>query len=107
MDMRIYYRKVHEIEQNLPEWNIVMSLETPDGGKPDVPAEVSRRNAAKLVVEGRARLASADEAREFQQARLDAKRAADEAAAASRIQVTLVPSAELQNLQSGNRPPKA
>ena len=107
MDMRIYYRKIHEIEQGLPgDFVVVISLETPEGGKAGVPAEVSRRNAARLIVEGRARAASAEESRQFHQQQLEAKRAADEAASAARVQVTLVPSAELQLLKSGNRPSK-
>ena len=40
---------------------VVISLETPDGGKAGVPTEVSRRNAARLIVEGWAELANADE----------------------------------------------
>jgi hypothetical protein len=108
MDMRIYYNKIHSVEQTLQgNWIIIISLETPEGGRAGIPAEVSRRNAARLIVEGRGRLATDEEAREFRQAQADAKRAYDDAQAASRVQVTLVPAAELQNFKSGNRPSKA
>ena len=107
MDMRIYYRKIHETEAKLPdEWTIVISLETQDGGRADVPAEVSRRTAAKLIVENKARAATPEEARAFRQQQQEAKRAADEAAAAGRVQMTIIPTAELQNLKSGGGRPQ-
>ena len=40
---------------------VVISLETPEGGKPGRATEVSRASAAQLIVEGKARLAGADE----------------------------------------------
>jgi hypothetical protein len=108
MDMRIYYRKIHEIEQSLPgEWTIVMSLETPEGGRAGVACEVSKRNAARLIVENRARLATDEEIRAFRTRQQEAKHAADEAAAAGRVQMSIISSAELQSLRGGGRPPKA
>ncbi len=108
MDMRIYYTKIHNIEQSLPDdWTIVISLETTEGGKPGVVSEVTRRTAAKLIVDGRARAATEDEAKAFRESLIEAKRVKDEAAAASRIQVTLVPTADLQALKIGSRPAKA
>jgi hypothetical protein len=94
MDMRIYYSKIHEAEQSLPDPAIVVSLETSDGGKAGVLSEVSRRNAARLIVENRARPVSADEARQFRAAQEKARREAEQFAAAGRMQVTVVPSAD-------------
>ena len=108
MDMRIYYTKIHNVEASLPnDWNIVISLDTAEGGKAGIASEVTRRNAARLIVDGRARIATEDEARAFRESLIEAKRAVDEANAASRIQVTLVPTADLQALKSGSRPTKA
>ena len=108
MDMRIYYTKIHSIEQSLPDdWNVVISLDTPEGGKAGMPSEVTRRNAARLIADGRARVATDDEAKAFRQSLVEAKRTADDAAAASRIQVTLVPSTDLQSLKAVARPVKA
>jgi hypothetical protein len=107
MDMRVFYRKVSEMEQQLREDPVVViSLETPDGGKPGVPTEVSRRNAARLMVEGRVQLASAEESACFRETQREAKVAADEMEAARRVQFTVVPSSEMRNLKSGTRPPK-
>ncbi len=91
MDLQIYYNKIREIEQGLNEPSVlVVSQETPDGGRAGVCTEVSRRVAATMVVEGRARLATAEEAREFQKEKADAKRRADQRAAASRMQFALI-----------------
>lgn len=107
MDMRIYYNKIRQTEQTITaDWPIVMSLETPEGGKADVPSEVSRRNAARLIVEGRARIATPDETKEYRASVQQAKRAYDDATAAKNVQVTLVSTAELQNLKGGSRPSK-
>lgn len=66
MDLRIFYQKVRKVEQEITEPHVVMvSLETPDGGKPGIKTEVSRESASRLIVEGRARLASKGEAAEF------------------------------------------
>jgi hypothetical protein len=108
MDMRVYFRKIREMEEQLREDPVVViSLETPDGGKPGVPTEVSRRNAARLLVEGRAQLASADESAYFRETQREAKVAADEMEAARRVQFTVVPSSELRNMKGGTRAPRA
>ncbi len=95
MDIRVYYRKIREIEKELPEDAVVVrSIETADGGRAGVLTEVSRGNAAKLIVEGRAELASADDAAKFRQAVRDAKLAADETEAARRLEFTFVPAGD-------------
>jgi hypothetical protein len=59
MDLKVYYRKIRIVEAEIADADVVMiSLETPDGGRAGVATEVRRRLAAKLVVEGKARLAS-------------------------------------------------
>jgi hypothetical protein len=91
MDMRVYYAKIREKEDELREDSVVvLSLETADGGRAGVPTEVSRRNAAKLLVEGRAALATEEEAQNFRQAIKEAKTAADEREAARRMEFTLI-----------------
>ena len=106
MDMRVYYRKIREKEDELTEDSVVVvSLETGDGGKAGVLTEVSRRNAARLVVEGRAELASAEEAAQFRQAVKDAKVAADERDAARRMEFTFIPTGDAR--KGGIRPTKA
>src|SRR4051812_30673699 len=91
MDMRIYYRKIQEKEAELREDPVVIvSVETPDGGKAGVLTEVSRRNAAKLVVDGYAQIASPEAAQAFREAVLAAKTEAEEKAAARRLEFTFV-----------------
>jgi predicted DsbA family dithiol-disulfide isomerase len=48
-----------------------------------------------MLAEGRGRLASEEVARDFQDKKAEAKRAADTEATANRMQVTLVPTADL------------
>jgi len=59
MDLRVYYQKIRDIESKIPgQYAVVVSLPTPDGGKAGTITEVSRRVAAKMVVDGTAKLAS-------------------------------------------------
>ena len=66
MDMRVFYQKIRALESTIPDlYVVVISLETPEGGKAGMPTEVRRDLAAKLVVEGRARLATPEETNAF------------------------------------------
>lgn len=100
MDLQIYYKKIREAEDSLNDPSVVLvSLETPEGGRVGVRTEVPRRIAAKMIVEGRARLASAEEVHDFQEQKLEAKRQADQVAAASRMQFAVISSSELKKLK--------
>ncbi len=59
---------------------VVVSRETPDGGKPGVKTDVPRSLAAKLIVEDQAALASPEETAQF---RADLERLRQEAEARS------------------------
>jgi hypothetical protein len=66
MDVRIFFQKVRQIEAAITKPHaVVMSLETPDGGRAGVMTEVSRTIAARLVADNKARLASDEESNEF------------------------------------------
>jgi hypothetical protein len=70
MNLRSYYQKVRELSESLEPGDVwVESLATPDGGKAGVFTQVSRQLAAKLVVDGRARLANVEAAEEAEQRR--------------------------------------
>ncbi len=100
MDLRGYYQKIRQLEASLTEEHVVtVSKETPEGGKEGVLAEVPRLTAARHVVEGKARLATADEAKEFREKTAAAKEEADRKLAASRVQIPLVTEAELRALR--------
>ena len=91
MDLKVYYEKLRQTEASLPGPDVVIvSLATPDGGRAGVPTETPREIAAKMIVDGTARMASEAEALEYEEKRLALRRSAEEAALASRIQVTLV-----------------
>ncbi|HSW49933.1 MAG TPA: hypothetical protein VLH09_07140, partial [Bryobacteraceae bacterium] len=63
---------------------------TPDGGRAGVRTEVARALAARLVVEGGARLATVEETDAYREEAAEARRLAQESATAGRIQVTVV-----------------
>jgi hypothetical protein len=107
MNLNSYYDKIRAAERQIPDdCAVIVSLETPDGGRPGLLTEAPRRIAARLVVEGAARLAAADEAAGFRAANQKAKADVDDAVAASKVQFTVVPAAELQAMKRGN-PAKA
>jgi hypothetical protein len=89
--LRSYYQKIRQLEESLLEPFVVLeSHETPDGGKEGLLTEVPKRLAAKMIADGRGRLASEDAARGFHEKKAEAKRGADQEAMASKMQVTLV-----------------
>lgn len=97
MNLKAHYQKIREVERTLVEpFTVLVSHATPDGGKEGVLTEVPSRVAARMIAEGHAHVATADEAKEFRQKTADAKRTADEEALASKMQITIVPTAELK-----------
>lgn len=103
--MKVFYQKLRQVEANFPEPHVVVvSQETPDGGRAGVRTEAPREVAARMIVEGKARAATAEEAVEFREQTAEAKRIADQLAATSRMQITVVSEAELRALKSTLRP---
>ena len=100
MDLKLYYQKIRDMESKITEaFPVVVSSATADGGKPGVLTEVTPGIAAKMVVEGSARLATAQEAKAFRAVQAEAKRVADQAAAAAKVQFTVVSTSELHKLK--------
>jgi hypothetical protein len=85
---------------------VVVSQETPDGGKPGFLTEVPRRMAAKLMVEGKARLAGPDEAKQYHAEAEQRAEAARDRAAASRIRIAVIPEADLKSKKPAGRDSK-
>lgn len=97
MDVKQYYRKVREVASTLRGRDIfVISLETSDGGKPGVVSEVSRDTAAKLIVEGRAVVASDEETRAYLEQQIATRKAAHKADLARRVQVAIIADPNLE-----------
>ncbi len=91
MDVRQYFKKLRQIEAAITEeFPIVISLDTPDGGKAGLASEVSRLNAAKMIAEGRAVLADETQRVAYQLAQLEAREAYESADFAKRVQIALV-----------------
>lgn len=91
MDVKGYFRKIREMEAQIGAGDVIVrSYTTSDGGRDGVFSEVSPRVASQLVVEGRARLATAEETEQYRQMQADALKAAEEAALADRIQIKLL-----------------
>jgi hypothetical protein len=94
MDVKSYYKKIREKEQEIASpFAIVSSLETPDGGRAGVLTEVTRELAARMMVEGRGRLANEAEVKEYREARERARLEAEERELAGRLVVNFVPQA--------------
>lgn len=100
MDLKHYYQKIRDIEAKIVDaFPLVVSRETADGGKEGTKTEVPKRLAAKLIVEGVARLANQEEAAQFQALQAEAIRAAEQLAAASKLQVTVLSNNDLERLK--------
>jgi len=100
MDLRLYYQKIRETSSKITEaFPVVVSKESTDGGKDGILSEVTRAVAARMLVEGSARLATAGETDAFHQKHTEARRAAEQAAAAARVQLTVLTTDELHTLR--------
>ncbi len=107
MDLKQFYHKLGIIEQEIAEPHVVVvSHETSDGGRAGHKAEVSRRNAARLILEGRAHLATLEEGTEYRDQMQQAFQAAQRRATAERVQVNLISDADLRAIKSAIRPEK-
>jgi hypothetical protein len=102
VDLRVYYSKVREAESSLiAEHTVMVSLATSEGGKPGVRTEVSRQIGARLIAEGRARVATPEEAEEFHEIHREARAKHEQQESARRIQVMVIPQQDLKKHESG------
>jgi stalled ribosome rescue protein Dom34 len=107
MDLRGFYQKLRKIEQEITAPHVVVvSQETSDGGRAGQKVEVTRAAAAKLIVEGRSRLATAEETAEYRDTVATALREAEERAMSGRVQVNLITDAELRAIKSSSSRPE-
>jgi len=73
MDLRAYYEKIGKIEALIDTvFAVVISRAMPDGGRGGVKTELPRGIAARLIADGKADLASPEEAEQFR-AEVEAK----------------------------------
>lgn len=99
MDLNGYFKQMREHETTIAdEYPIVVSHATGDGGAAGRLTEVTKRIAARLLVEGAARLASVVEAASFRQARQEAKSMAEQLAVSAKLQLAMLAAAEVERL---------
>jgi hypothetical protein len=104
MDVKAFYVKMREAEATMAgEHVVVISLATPDGGKAGVQTEVAREDAARMIVELRARLASEEEAAQYRRQVRETRERAEQAAAAERLQITVVSDSEMRAMRDRAR----
>lgn len=97
MDLRTWYKKVRDAEAGLTgEHFVTVSLATSEGGKEGVRTEAPRLIAARLIAEGRARIATEEEALEFREANRLALEQHKQEEAAKRVQVMVIPAHKLK-----------
>jgi hypothetical protein len=91
MDLRAYYSRIREAEDSLSgDRFVTVSLATPEGGKAGVRTEASRTITARLIVEGRIRVATKEEADDFYETHRAAKERHEREEASRRLQVVVV-----------------
>jgi ribosomal protein L24 len=100
MDLQLYYQKIRDFAETIEDaFPVVVSMETADGGKGGILTEVAKRLAAKLVVEGVARIAQHEEAEAFRREQAEAKRLSDQAVAAAKVQLAVLSTDDLNRLK--------
>jgi|SRR5579859_189036 len=96
MNLKTYYQKIRDIEQTIIEpYAVLESNETTDGGKEGLLTEVPRQLAAKMIADGRARLAPEHAIRHFHEHNSAAKRTAEQEAITSQMRMMSVPAADI------------
>jgi hypothetical protein len=102
MDLKVYYQKIRQTVDTFPDKDVVIvSCETGDGGKAGVYTEVPKAVAAKMMVDGAAQVASMEDTAAFRKAQAEARQQAEQELAATRVPLSLVPTAELTRLRGG------
>ncbi len=97
MDLKAYFKKIKDTESSIDEpYLLIVSLETPDGGKPGTVVEVSRQEAAKALVEGRAVRANEEQTEVYYKQQAERKKSAEKAELSRRLQIAIISDSELR-----------
>jgi hypothetical protein len=97
MDLKAYFKKIKETEASIEEpYLLIVSLETPDGGKPGTVVEVSRHEAAKAMAEGRALRANEEQKEAYFKAEGERRKSAEKAELSRRLQIAIISDSELR-----------
>jgi len=107
VDLRAFYQKVQKQEKEIPGSHaIVVSTETADGGRPGQTTEVAKGVAARMIVEGKARLATAEECAKHQANVMQGIEETKRRDLMGRAQVRLLSDSDVEALRSALKPAK-
>ncbi|MCS7042136.1 MAG: hypothetical protein NZR01_05035 [Bryobacteraceae bacterium] len=91
MDLKRYYQELRKKEAEIEGKDVyVVSLDTADGGRAGVITQVPKEIGCKLIVEGRARLATAEEVEKFEKEEAEKRAEFQSQEFARKIQVQVV-----------------
>jgi hypothetical protein len=97
MDLKNYFKKIKDTESSIEEpYLLIVSLETPDGGKPGAVIEVSRHEASKALVEARAVRANEEQKEAYFKQEAERKKSAEKAELSRRLQIAIISDSELR-----------
>ena len=104
MNLQAYFRKIRIAESSIND-DIVLtvSLATDDGGLAGLRSEASREVAAKLIVEGKARLASLEETEAHRAAQEERRRLIVEHDASNRVQVAILSERQIETFMKDKK----
>ena len=106
MNIQVFFQKMREVEASIKDaFVLVTSMDTSDGGKAGQVMEVTRLCAAKLIVDGRARLANEEEVAIYQEEG-DKARALVQQSALGRFPLAVLSEQEMRTLRQSLRPQK-
>jgi hypothetical protein len=99
MDLKRYYRKIREIEDLIEDlYPVVKSLATEAGGLAGKLTETTKAVAARMVVDGVAELASAEEAAEFRRAAEETRQREEERRRGEQVRFHVLSEGDLRAL---------
>jgi hypothetical protein len=98
MDLKQYFKKINDTEETINEqYPLIVSLETTDGGKAGAVVEVSRREAAKALVENRAVLANEQQQKAYFEREAARRKTAEKADLSRRLQIAIISDSDVRN----------
>lgn len=107
MDVMGFYRKIRQLEKEIEgDHAVVVSNETPDGGISGRTANVPKAIAARMVVEGKARLATPEESAQHHAETARAIEAGRKRELLGRAQVRLLSDGDIEALRGALKPAK-
>jgi hypothetical protein len=107
VDLRVFYQKVRQLEKEMAGSHaVVVSNETPDGGRSGQATEVPKGVAARMIVEGKARLATAEECARYKADVAKGLEATQRRELMGKAQVRLLSDSDIEALRSALRPTK-